>query len=242
MTQSDPAFRRIAPKRVSDRVAEEVTRLIASGELVPGQRLPGEREVAARMGVSRVSVRAALQTLKAQGLLSAVQSGGTRVESSASELDPPLTELLRTNRENLHDLAEIRASLEVWAARRAGRHADRNDLARLDALMAAMDDPGRRQRYKAEDDVCFHLAVAQASHSAVYVHLLSVIRDILSAMLEFHRYELFSRPEDDLAVNAQHRAVVEAIRKHEPEAAAEAMRRHLAWVLDHYEAARKRGD
>jgi DNA-binding FadR family transcriptional regulator len=241
LTETDPAFRRIAPKRVSDRVAEEVMRLIASGELVPGQRLPGERELAVRMGVSRVSVRAALQKLKAQGLLSAVQGGGTRIKSSAIALDPPLTELLRTNRENLHDLAEIRAILEVWAARRAGLHADHADVARLEALVASMDDARRRQLYKAEDDVRLHMAIAQASHSAVYVHLLTVIRDILTAMLEFHRYELFSRPEDDLAVNAQHRAIVQAIRSHDPEGAAEAMRRHLAWVLDHYDAARRRG-
>ena len=113
----DPSFRRIAPQRISDRVADEIARLIATGRLIPGQRLPGERDLAVRMGVSRVSIRAALQQLKAQGLVSAVQGGGTRVKSSAVELDRPLSELLRLNRENLHDLAEIRAILEVWAAR-----------------------------------------------------------------------------------------------------------------------------
>lgn len=240
MTSSDPAFRRIPRERVSDRVEEEIMRLIASGALVPGQRLPGERELAVRMGVSRVSVRAALQKLKAQGLLSAVQGGGTRVKSSAIELDRPLTELLRTNRENLHDLAEIRAILEVWAARRAAERADHEDISRLEALVASMDDARRGQLYKADDDVRLHMAIARASHSAVYIHILTVIRDILTAMLEFHRYELFARPEDDLALNAQHRAIVEAIRSHNPEGAAQAMRRHLAWVLDHYNAARQR--
>ncbi|MFI4989216.1 MAG: FadR/GntR family transcriptional regulator, partial [Alphaproteobacteria bacterium] len=212
MTELDPAFRRITPQRVSDRAAEEIMRLIATGQIVPGQRLPGERELAVRMGVSRVSVRAALQKLKTQGLVSAVQGGGTRVKSSAVELDRPLAKLLRTNRENLHDLAEIRAILEVWAARRAGEHANAEDIARLEALVATMDDAHRARTYKAEDDVRLHMAIAQASHSAVYIHLLTVIRDILTAMLEFHRYELFSRPEDDVAVNAHHRAIVEAIR------------------------------
>lgn len=240
MTNNDPAFRRITPQRVSDRVAEEIMRLISSGQLVPGQRLPGELELAVRMGVSRVSVRAALQQLKAQGLISSVQGGGTLVKSSAVELDRPLTELLRTNRENLHDLAEIRAILEVWAARRAAETATPEDIARLDGLLAAMNDAQRARMYKAADDVRFHLAVAQASHSAVYMHLLTVIRDILTAMLEYHRYELFSLPDDDLMVNTQHRAVVEAIRNRNPEAAAQAMRRHLTWVLDRYEVARRR--
>ncbi len=239
-SETDPSFRRITARRVSDRVAEEILRLISTGALVPGQRLPGEREIALRMGVSRVSVRAALQQLKAQGLISSVQGGGTRVRSSAVELDRPLTELLRTNRGNLHDLAEICAILEVWAAKRAAEHATAEDMARLDALLVAMDDAHRARQYKAEDDVRLHFAIAQASHSAVYIHLLSVIRDIVSAMLDFHRYELFSRPEDDVAVNAQHRAIVEAIRSRNPEAAAQAMRRHLSWVLDHYNAARRR--
>jgi GntR family transcriptional regulator, transcriptional repressor for pyruvate dehydrogenase complex len=238
----DPSFRRIAPQRVSDRVAEEIVRLISTGRLVPGQRLPGERELAVRMGVSRVSVRAALQQLKVQGLVNSVQGGGTRVKSSAVELDRPLTELLRANLENLHELAEIRAILEVWAARRAAQHATAEDLARLDRLLAAMNDAQRAHAYKAEDDVRFHLAVAQASHSAVYMHLLSVIRDILTAMLEYHRYQLFSTPDDDLMVNTQHRAVVAAIRSRNPEAAAQAMHKHLAFVLDHYKEARQRQD
>lgn len=239
-SEIDPSFRRITPQRVSDRVAEEIMRLIATGQIVPGQRLPGERELATRMGVSRVSVRAALQQLKAQGLVSSVQGGGTRVKSSAVELDRPLTELLRINQENLHDLAEIRAILEVWAARRAAEHATAEDVHRLDGLLAAMNDAQRAHRYKAEDDVRFHLAVAQASHSAVYMHLLTVIRDILTSMLQYHRYELFSAPDDDLMVNTQHRAVVEAIRSRSPDAAANAMRKHLAFVLDHYNAARQR--
>jgi DNA-binding FadR family transcriptional regulator len=240
VTEDDSLIRRITPRRLSDRVAEEMARLIATGQLMPGQRLPGERMLALRMGVSRVSVRAGLQQLKAQGLLDAVQGGGTRVKSSAVELDRPLTELLRANLENLHELAEIRTVLEVWAARRAAEHATPEDIARLDGLIAAMDDTRRARTYKAEDDVRFHMAIAQASHGAVYIHLLTVIRDILTAMLDYHRYELFARPEDDLTVSAQHRAIADAIRARNPEAAAQAMRRHLSWVLEHYNAARQR--
>jgi GntR family transcriptional regulator, transcriptional repressor for pyruvate dehydrogenase complex len=237
--ERDPSFRRITPQRVAERVADEISRLIATGRLIPGQRLPGERDLALRMGVSRVSIRAALQQLKAQGLVSAVQGGGTRIKSSVVELDRPLTELLRLNRENLHDLAEIRAILEVWAARRAAQRATPEDLDQLDRLLAAMDDTERAEKYKAEDDVRFHMGVARASHSAVYLHLLSVIRDILTPMLEYHRYELFSTAADDRAVNAQHRAVVNAISRGSPEAAAEAMHAHLDWVLSRYDDARR---
>jgi len=237
---TDPAFRPIAPRRVSDRVADEILRLIAAGELVPGQRLPGERLLATKMAVSRVSVRAALQKLQTQGLLEAVQGGGTRVLSTAGEMDRPLTELVRVNRENLHDLAEIRAILEVWAARRAGENAGPEHLAEMADLLCRMADEKRARGHKAADDVRFHFAIAKASGSTVYAHILSVIRDILAPMLEYHRYELFSSPDDDRTVYRQHRAIYEAIRAGDPDGAAEAMRRHLAWVLSHYDAARRR--
>ncbi len=236
----DPRFKEIARERVSDRVARELMRLIADGRLAPGERLPGERELASLMGVSRVSVRAALQQLKARGLLSAVQGGGTRLLSTAGEIDPGLSALIRVDAANLHDLAEIRASLETWAARRAALRATPAQRAENDALYARMADPARAGRYKAADDVAFHLAIAKAAASPVYLHLLSTLRDILTAMLDYHRYELFGAPADDAEILCQHGAIAAAIQAGDGEAAADAMRAHLGWVLEHYESARRR--
>lgn len=227
-------------ERVSDRVAEQVLALIASGQLAPGQRLPGERQLAEDMGVSRVSVRAALQRLKTQGFLAAVQGGGTRVISSAAIMDPGLAQLVRLNHDNLHDLAEIRASLEVWAARRAASNASAAHLAEMAGIVAAMEKDCLRGRHKAEDDVAFHLAVAKASGSAVYMHIVSVIRDILRQMLEYHRYELFATAEEDRTLLGQHQAIFAAIRDGDPDRAAAAMHDHLGWVAGHYDAVRRR--
>lgn len=228
------------PERVSDQVAERLMAMIADGRLAPGQRLPGERQLAEQMGVSRVSVRAALQRLKTQGFLAAVQGGGTRVISSENTMDPGLTQLLRLNRENLHDLAEIRVLLEVWAARRAARHATDEQLAEMAAVLAAMDADSTRGQRSAEDDVRFHLAVAKASGSAIYMHIVGVIRDILSQSLGFHRYELFATPDEDRILLGHHRAIFEAIRARDPEAAAQAMSDHLSWVVSRYDSERRR--
>ncbi|HAE03427.1 MAG TPA: FadR family transcriptional regulator, partial [Rhodospirillaceae bacterium] len=80
---------------VADRVAAEILKLIAGGDIEPGSNLPAERKLSVMLGVSRVSVRAALQTLKAQGFIDAVQGGGTRVVARASGADPALAELVR---------------------------------------------------------------------------------------------------------------------------------------------------
>ncbi|MGB8273827.1 MAG: FadR/GntR family transcriptional regulator [Alphaproteobacteria bacterium] len=232
----DHRFQRIPRERISERVAAELLSLIAGGEIRPGERLPGERQLAFLMNVSRVSVRAALQRLKAQGFVSAVQGGGTRVLASGAAPDAPLVELVRLSRENLRDLAEIRASLEIWAARRAAQHATPAQIREIESVLAMMADPRRKETSKAEDDIRFHFAIAKATGSTVYMHLLGAIRDILSEMLVFHRSKLADTPADDRRILAQHRRIFEAIRDRDQEAAGGAMRAHLEWVLAQYDS------
>jgi GntR family transcriptional regulator, transcriptional repressor for pyruvate dehydrogenase complex len=241
LTEASEAIEPVAKyggDRVSDKVATKLLDMIAHGELTPGQRLPGERQLAEQMGVSRVSVRAALQQLKTQGFLTAVQGGGTRVLSTAGDMDPALTEMIRIKFDNLYDLAEIRVILESWAARRAAMNATPEQVAEIGRTVVAMAQPSRG-KLRATDDVDFHIAIGKAAGSPIYMHILSMIRDTLTQMLEFHRHELFDRSEDRIVL-AQHRAIHRAIDRHEPDAAAAAMTAHLTWVLEHYHAARRR--
>lgn len=215
---------------VTDKVVAEILRLIAGGDIPPGENLPAERKLAEMLGVSRVSIRAALQTLKAQGFLSAVQGGGTRVVSSSAEPDPALAELVRLEKTNMRDLMDLRCEIEVWAARRAANRASLAMIAELRDALAQMETGDD----KAAADVAFHMAVAKASDSPVYRHVLGVIRGTLAEMLTYHRTELFATPEDDATVMDHHRAIVEAIESHDEDRAADAMRRHLIWAREHY--------
>ena len=225
-----------AAERVSDRVTDRLLARIASGEWAPGQRLPGERQLAEELGVSRVSVRAALQTLKTRGFVDAVQGGGTRVVSNAQCMDPGLAQLLRVNQDNLSDLAEIRGILEVWAVRRAAENASEESIAELAEIMAATEADINRGKHKAENDIRFHLAIAKASGSAIYMHVMGLFRGILHEMLDYHRYEMFSSTEDDLTILAHHRAIFEGIRGRDPHGAERAMQTHLGWVVARYRA------
>ena len=144
----DPRFHEIPRERVADRVAQELLRLIAGGSLEPGERLPGERQLAQMMNVSRVSVRAALQQLKAQGLVSATQGGSTRIIASSESLDRGLGRLVRADLRNLLDLAELRAQLEAWAARRAARLAKPEQIEEIARLFEVMADPARDHRLR----------------------------------------------------------------------------------------------
>jgi DNA-binding FadR family transcriptional regulator len=222
--------------RISDRVADRLLARIASGEWAPGQRLPGERQLAEQMGVSRVSVRAALQTLKTQGFIDAVQGGGTRVVSNSQCMDPSLAQLVRVNQGNLADLAEIRGILEVWAVRRAAENATPENIAELAEIMEATEADISRGKHKTENDIRFHLAIAKASGSAIYMHLMAQFRGILHEMLDYHRYEMFPTHEDDATILAHHRAIFEGIRGGDAHAAERAMQTHLGWVVARYRA------
>ncbi len=232
----DPRFQEIPRERVADRVAQELLRLIAGGSLVPGERLPGERQLAQMMNVSRVSVRAALQQLKAQGLVSATQGGSTRIIASSESLDRGLGRLVRADLRNLLDLAELRAQLEVWAARRAARLAKPDQVEEIARLFDVMADPARDPKCKAEDDFAFHMAIARASDSPVYLHLLSVLGDIFSENCAFHRFELCPTAADDRRFLAEHRAILEAIQAGDEAGAAKAMMDHLSSVIAAYAA------
>jgi len=203
---------------------------------MPGQRLPGERQLAEDMGVSRVSVRAALQALKTQGFVDAVQGGGTRVVANDRCMDPGLTELVRVNQANLADLAEIRSILEVWAVRRAAQNATDAHVAELAEIMAATEADIGAGKHRTENDIRFHLAIAKASGSAVYMHLMAQIRGILSEMVDYHRYEIFPSAEDDQTILAHHRAIFDGIRGRDGYAAERAMQTHLGWVVARYQA------
>ena len=228
---TDPRFDTIKRERVSDRIAQNLLRLIASGELAPGERLPGERQLAEMMSVSRVSVRAALQELKAQGFLSAVQGGGTRVVSAAGELiGKRLGRLVQASERNLLDLIEIRANLEVWAARMAAQNADDEQLEEIERVLLMMRDEMRPKRLKAEDDLAFHMAIAKASGSAVYLHLMSALTSILEEQLTDTRLLRYGSPEQDAKFLAQHGAIYDAIAAKDPEAAGQAMADHLESV------------
>lgn len=220
--------------RISEWVAQQLLDRISRGELVPGQRLPGERQLAEQLHVSRVSVRAALQKLKTQGFLTAVQGGGTRVVSSTGVMDGALTAMVRGKHDNLCDLVEIRMALEGWAARRAAEHATPEQVANIGRILAAMSQTGGDGN-RAADDMDFHLSVAQASGSPVYLHLLSTIRDILGNMVELNHTEPYMENHEALMID-HHRAIYDAIARRNADDAANAVTAHLGWVLARYHA------
>ena len=225
--QADPApdgAALLRPVRLGNAFEETVERLLATirlGMLEPGQSLPPERELATRLGVSRDTVREAIKSLAEAGYLVSRRGryGGTFL---ATELPAP-SAAGRASRAEIVDALRLREILEVGAARMAaGRElsaAERDGLrARCDEARGAGPEDYRRL------DSRLHLAIAEAAGSPSLVGLLAENRMRVNALLD--RIPLLRRNiehSDD-----QHTAIVGAILDGDQDAAAEAMRNHVA--------------
>ncbi|CAA6605056.1 Transcriptional regulator [Rhodospirillaceae bacterium LM-1] len=216
---------------LSERVAGHLRRLIDEGVLAAGERLPGERQLAEALKVSRVSVRAALQSLKAEGYLEARQGGGTKVVSSARTLETPLAGLVRRSAQNLKDLVELRMLLEGWAALRAARRQNPASLLSMEEAVRSMETDVKRKRVVA-DDLAFHKALAQGADSAVYDHIHSVVGDVMAEMVTHLRQGVYETSEEARRLARQHRDILEAVKAGDGVKAQQLIRNHLGQVLE----------
>lgn len=234
---------KLVVQRLSDTIAHELERRILDGVLKPGDRLQPERELAAELGVSRPSLREAIQKLVSKGLLHSRQGGGTYVTDQLDAgFTDPWYDMLAQHPDIQDDLLEFRGMLEKEAASLAAQRATEADLqrigdayAKVDALFAQGTSPAvLEQQVKA--DLAFHQTIAEAAHNVMIGHLtaslLKVINDHIDRNLRHLR-----RSEDDWAhLREQHRAVWEAIRDADPVAAARAVQGHIEFVHESMKA------
>ena len=172
-------------RRLSDDIVDRLEAMILEGSLQAGERLPAERALAEEFGVSRPSVREAIQKLAARGLLSSRHGGGTYVtDALGAAFRDPLLDLLEKHPESQRDLLEFRHTLEGACAYYAARRATEPDRERLtaafDRLVAVYAGEQRGGRAEEGDaDAHFHLAIAEASHNAVLLHTIRSLFDLL---------------------------------------------------------------
>lgn len=223
----DPAFRRVTVGRVSEEIAEQIKRAIRGGQLVPGDRLPPERELTRRFGVSRMSVRDALRTLEAAGLIEVRVGarGGAYVRAPGSEVvEEDIANMLMLASIPPRDVTEARMIIEVGIVPLVVERADDADLELLARICEESREALRAGRYSAELSARFHIAFARASHNAAIQVLIESLRGPLVTSLERAR-------EISSTVGAsgvrEHVALFRAVRRRDVDGAIDIMTRHL---------------
>lgn len=225
---------RSTPLRLADSVASELEKRILEGSLKPGDRLPSERDLAIELGVSRPSLREAMQKLVSKGMLSTRHGGGTHVtDRLEAHFVDPWQDMLQGHPLLHRDLLEFRQMLEGQAAYLAADRATDIDIARLDAIHANLEAhylQGDDLAACIEADVAFHQAVAEAAHNVLIGHLTASLMRVIHGHVANNLEHLHSRPQRWDQLQSQHNAIWQAIRQRKPEMAAQAARDHIEFV------------
>ncbi|MCC5991441.1 MAG: FCD domain-containing protein [Rhodobacteraceae bacterium] len=226
-------FRRIQPEKLSHSVIRQIELLLLRGILRPGERLPSERELAEKLGVSRPSLRDALAELQERGLLTTRAGAGVYVaELLDSAFSDSLVQLFAAHDEALFDYISFRRDLEGMAAERAARFGSDMDLQVIDTIYRKMEaahqkrDPTEEARLDAE----FHMSIVEASHNIIMLHMMRAMFNLLHEGVFYNRQMIFQQrvTRDDLL--AQHKAINAALQARDPITARRAAHTHLDFV------------
>lgn len=226
---------RLQVPRISDAIAASLERRILEGSLRAGDRLPPERELAAELGVSRPSLREAIQKLASKGLLQSRQGGGTFVtDCLESTFYDPWQEMIGAHPNLRDDLLEFRRMLEGQAAEWAAERATEADLKRLSETFAALSQAfdGNDLDRRSNCDIAFHQAISEASHNALIGHLAAAMLRLMHDNIRLNLGELNGVPGAAGLLKSQHQALFDAIREHKPAAARAAAQTHIDFVQE----------
>jgi GntR family transcriptional repressor for pyruvate dehydrogenase complex len=213
-----------APVRSHTALEETVERLgtaIKLGLLPPGTQLPAERDLCARLGIARSTLRQALTVLGQSGHLRATRGrgGGTFVANPQPPVAPPSPALLAGWRE----VCDERMAIEVGVAVLAAERADAAAFGTLEQLALALE--GMREDFDAyrQVDVRLHVALAEATGCARLVTTMTEVQGRMTSLIA-----LIAHPPEILgSANAQHHRLLTAIRRHDASAAAREMTEHV---------------
>lgn len=215
----------LIPETASDTAVRFLRAMIFSGELGPGDRLPPERDLGARLGISRMTLRLALKALESTGYITTTRGsrGGSRV-ADQDALVHCWNQWMRTHAGELDDIFEFRTAVE---ARLASLAAERRSDDDLEAMDRAVAKESRSQEWPSlfRADIDIHRSIARAARSPRLARAMMASREELFIPVDLARLE-----HGEHQVHDSHSAILEAIRRRDAAEAAEQMRRHIELI------------
>jgi GntR family transcriptional regulator, transcriptional repressor for pyruvate dehydrogenase complex len=219
----------IKKTRVAEEIADRIRVLILDGTLPTDQPLPGERLLAARFGVSRGSIRDAFRLLETIGLLETRHGQGTFPhELDVNRLVAPLASILAYRSDLRDELLDVRRMFEPAVARVAAARVTAEDLADLQRILDT-----QRRKLKAGgsaivEDTAFHAVLARATRNRVVMRIMETLNDLL---IDSRKRTLRQKGRPERSIQG-HEAVVAALRRRDPDAAARAMHTHIDQIAE----------
>ena len=224
-------FQEITIESPVDKIIKQIRSLITSGQLKPGDRLPPERKLAEKLGVGRSHVREALRKLEFYGILRTLPQSGTIVAGlGITALEGLITDVLKMENSDFASLVETRVLLETNAASLAAQRRSSEDIINMQQALAAYEEKVQRGEQAVEEDLMFHLKIAEASENSVLKSLmLIIIPDIINSFIQLE----VCKEDRIYKALEEHKVILQHIIDQEPEQASAAMRLHLKDVIDY---------
>lgn len=226
-------FHQIQIKKPSDIIIQQIKKLIQEGILKPGDKIPPERDLQNRFGVSRTHVREAIKKLEFYGILKIMPQSGTIVANiGVKAIEGLISNVLKLEKNDFRALIDFRRLLELEATRLTARFATNDDIKDLENLLydfKAQTDMGKDGL---EEDILFHLKIAEFCKNSVLQSVIALITpDIISLSIDLKtcsggRYRMALK---------EHEAIYYAIKNKNPEEAVNAMDIHLERTLLKFE-------
>lgn len=202
---------------------QQILDLIRSGRLGPGDKLPAERELSSRLGISRTCTREAIQSLAATGVIEIQPGRGAFVRTGNPDaLIARTIEENGLNQERLLELNELRRAIEVEAAGLAAVRATESDLKEMRSLLEQIQQRLEQGENAVQPDLSLHLAIAKATKNQLIVRVMKSLTSLM------HRsFQQTQRVEDPKYILEGHREIFAQIEAKDPDGARRVMRMHM---------------
>lgn len=226
-------YKRLQNGRLYEQIVEQIESQVIDGTLKAGDRLPPERDLATRFGVSRTAVREAVKALRGRGLIEVYPGRGTFVTNGTSAaLQHSLGLAMRMGRsDSVANLIELREMMEPTIAGKAAERATAEQITEMERLVSRMDSVLTKPDLFISADFQFHLILAEASQN----HLLPTILTSVVDLLQQQRIQIFKADGGQARAQFHHKKILRMIKAKDSTAAFEAMVDHLAQVREDFD-------
>lgn len=213
-----------------DKIIVQIRNLITSGQIKSGDRLPSERKLAEKLGVGRTHVRDAIRKLEFYGILKILPQSGTVVAGiGLTALEGLITDVLKLEKSDFASLVETRVILETQAAKLAANRRTDQDIKELKKAISAFEIKIKNNETAVEEDLMFHLKIAEASKNTVLKSLMLIITpDIVNNYITYKVCD----EKSEIKAFQEHQKILDFIIKKDGEAASIMMKEHLNGVLN----------
>lgn len=214
--------------RTSDKVLEKIQEKIFSGEWKPGQKIMSETKLSEELGVSRVSVREAIEKLATLNIVSKKQGGGTFV----NELGPSvylnsLLPMLILDRDNYMDILEFRLITEPESARLCAQRCSEALIGELESSYEKMKSYQNDMKKFTEEDLKFHTKISEGTQNSLIIK----VNELLRSVLEYHQITLYESLGPEGGIH-EHKFILDAIKNRDAELASIYARRHAQRTIN----------